>query len=242
MGGMRNKIEAVCQRIWNTYEEDINGLLEITESPIEALFLLNLYEHFFFVFHAKMVGQKIDKLEILYEIHYEAELQRPFEADISVTQLLNKGFKYMDVGYNSYYIKYSGVEVTGSSLLVPNVGKGKTVLSSKRQSIKVIPQYLLTIGDHSFRLDFALLLYEAVDENTRLTHKICLECDGHEYHSTKEAIKRDNKRARLLATEGWTVLRYSGSEIYETSGENFENIMDELHSITNSWLFLRHSY
>ena len=44
--------------------------------------------------------------------------------------------------------------------------------------------------------------------------KIVVECDGHEYHASKEVFVSDRQRDRKLSESGYKVLRYSGSEIY----------------------------
>ena len=44
--------------------------------------------------------------------------------------------------------------------------------------------------------------------------KLCVECDGHEYHSSREQIAHDNARTRDLLAGGCQVVRFSGSEIY----------------------------
>jgi hypothetical protein len=43
---------------------------------------------------------------------------------------------------------------------------------------------------------------------------IIVECDGYQYHSDKEAFKRDRQRDRALKARGYDVLRYTGSEIF----------------------------
>lgn len=44
--------------------------------------------------------------------------------------------------------------------------------------------------------------------------KIIVECDGYQYHSSKEKFTRDRQRDRKLNALGYTVLRFSGSEIH----------------------------
>ena len=63
-----------------------------------------------------------------------------------------------------------------------------------------IPQ--VEIGD--YRVDFAIQGYE-----------IAIELDGHDYHKTKEQRTADAKRDRTLVSLGWTVLRFTGSEIWQ---------------------------
>lgn len=46
-------------------------------------------------------------------------------------------------------------------------------------------------------------------------NKYAIELDGHEFHErTKEQARRDKSRDRFLVSEGWRVLRFTGSEIY----------------------------
>ena len=55
--------------------------------------------------------------------------------------------------------------------------------------------------------------------------KYVIECDGHDFHEkTKEQAKHDKQRERFFVSQGYTVLRFSGSEII---GE-FEKIKLEL--------------
>lgn len=44
--------------------------------------------------------------------------------------------------------------------------------------------------------------------------KIAIECDGKAYHSTKQQLANDRRKDRYLRNEGWRVLRFSGSQIY----------------------------
>ncbi len=67
-----------------------------------------------------------------------------------------------------------------------------------------------------------MLVWVPGDKGTR----IIVECDGFQYHSSKSAFIRDRKRDRLLKSEGYEVLHYSGSEIHQdpigTSNNLFE--------------------
>ena len=47
-----------------------------------------------------------------------------------------------------------------------------------------------------------------------LNDKKVVELDGHEYHKTKEQRTHDAKRDRYIIGEGWTVLRFTGTEIF----------------------------
>jgi len=57
--------------------------------------------------------------------------------------------------------------------------------------------------------------------------KIAIYCDGHKYHErTKKQARRDRSQDRKLQSLGWTVLRYTGSEIYN----NVEKCVEEIRS------------
>lgn len=43
---------------------------------------------------------------------------------------------------------------------------------------------------------------------------LVIECDGHEFHARREHMARDRKRDRDLQLDGYTVLRFTGSQIH----------------------------
>lgn len=46
--------------------------------------------------------------------------------------------------------------------------------------------------------------------------KLAVELDGHDFHEkTKEQARRDKQKDRDLVAQGWIVVRYTGSEIYQ---------------------------
>ncbi len=65
---------------------------------------------------------------------------------------------------------------------------------------------------NSYRIDILI----TVKTKTGVIKEIAVECDGHEYHErTKEQAKHDKQRDRILKRAGYTVLRYTGHEIYQ---------------------------
>jgi len=69
---------------------------------------------------------------------------------------------------------------------------------STTDKYELIPQYKI----NSYNVDFLVK-----DTN------YVIECDGHDYHKTKEQISSDYKRERETISLGYIVLRFSGSEI-----------------------------
>jgi very-short-patch-repair endonuclease len=66
------------------------------------------------------------------------------------------------------------------------------------------PQYV--VGP--FRVDFALI---RVPDAHLL--RVAIELDGHDFHKTKEQRIEDARRERWLTGRGWTVIRFTGSDI-----------------------------
>jgi very-short-patch-repair endonuclease len=64
-----------------------------------------------------------------------------------------------------------------------------------------------------YRLDFAIP-----------DKRVAIELDGHEYHKTKYQRTNDAKRDRWLYGQGWHVLRFTGTEIYQ----HLDRCIDEI--------------
>lgn len=68
-----------------------------------------------------------------------------------------------------------------------------------------VPQVTVEpVDGRKFRLDFA---------NERL--KVAVEIDGYEFHSDRNAFRKDRSRDRDLTGAGWTVLRIAASEVLD---------------------------
>ena len=63
----------------------------------------------------------------------------------------------------------------------------------------IIPQYQV----FHYRVDFAIP-----------DCLIVIEIDGYDWHKTREQLTADAKRQRALTAAGWTVIRFTGREIY----------------------------
>jgi very-short-patch-repair endonuclease len=75
----------------------------------------------------------------------------------------------------------------------------------------VYPQYRVQIGSQEYSLDFGIP-----------TLKIGIEADGEIFHSSPEQVQRDNARDAKLQQQGWTILRFTDTEI-ETKGQQITN-------------------
>ena len=77
----------------------------------------------------------------------------------------------------------------------------------KELDIEYIVQYPVHSG---FILDFAIL-----------DRKIAIEVDGHKWHSSNEAMKRDIFKDYQLKREGWKVLRIKEEEMSKDTKKNY---------------------
>lgn len=59
----------------------------------------------------------------------------------------------------------------------------------------------------------------------KLKSMLCVECDGHEFHSTPEDIAYDRLRDEFFAEKGIETLRITGSEIYKNANFCIDNIL-----------------
>jgi len=73
-------------------------------------------------------------------------------------------------------------------------------------------------GGKLYRVDFEVYVCDPRDSNCALGPRMVIECDGHEFHEkTKEQAARDKRRDRHLQMAGYTVFRFTGSEIWENA-------------------------
>ena len=76
----------------------------------------------------------------------------------------------------------------------------------------------------NYRIDF---LFSIKNIQTGKYKNFIVELDGHDFHEkTKEQAKRDKEKDRFLISEGYTVIRFTGSEIYNNSFEKINEFLD----------------
>lgn len=64
----------------------------------------------------------------------------------------------------------------------------------------------------SYKADFTLTIRSWRDEKWRT---LVIECDGHDFHErTKQQAAHDRSRDRWMIENGYTVFRFTGSELY----------------------------
>jgi very-short-patch-repair endonuclease len=108
---------------------------------------------------------------------------------------------------------------SGYCLLVP---PGDTVDFAATEADRIIsvirPQHQV----HKYRADFVVqrAFWDSLAGREIRTPEIVVECDGHDYHErTSEQAQHDKSRDRALASLGYTVVRFTGSEIFNRAAE-----------------------
>jgi very-short-patch-repair endonuclease len=82
-----------------------------------------------------------------------------------------------------------------------------------------------------FIVDFVI---SVINERSGKRHLLAVECDGHDFHErTKEQARKDRSRDRRLQELGYTVYRFTGSEIHRDPIKCAETVHDWLHAC--SW-------
>jgi len=89
-------------------------------------------------------------------------------------------------------------------------------------NLLIHPQAEVTTQDGTWRVDF--LLRGQIGQSSAL---LVVECDGHDYHErTRAQARRDRFRDRSLQAAGYTVLRFTGSEIWAAPDACACQVMD----------------
>jgi very-short-patch-repair endonuclease len=148
---------------------------------------------------------------------YIAAFEEEFDEKLEMIRVLCKspiertlaaGMLFLDVGHGPV------IHAVITKELPPTTPEG---------SVSIIPQCPID----GYKADFLLLCDFA---NSIL--KIIVECDGHDFHErTKEQAKHDRSRDRHLTALGYTVFRFTGSEIHA----NPEKCVEELRAVIHRW-------
>lgn len=76
----------------------------------------------------------------------------------------------------------------------------------RNEEIQPERQYYVKVGAKNYCLDFCVFCRG---------QNIDIECDGERYHTLPDALVRDRERNNELVSQGWSVLRFSGTQIRE---------------------------
>lgn len=93
--------------------------------------------------------------------------------------------------------------------------------------ISIMIQKEITCNNKTYKVDFSI---EGISlengESHELNHKVIIECDGYEYHSSKEQMQYDYERENNLKLVGYDIIRFTGSQIYNNPFECAKTVYD----------------
>ncbi|MCX7359607.1 MAG: DUF559 domain-containing protein [Alphaproteobacteria bacterium] len=76
-----------------------------------------------------------------------------------------------------------------------------------------------------YRADFAYIVKPFRDERTI---RIAIECDGHDYHSTRDQREDDAARGNAIQGAGYTLMRFTGSQINQRPEGCAQDVADQV--------------
>jgi len=84
----------------------------------------------------------------------------------------------------------------------------------------------ITVDDKKYYADFVVET-KGIVNTKEIIHRTIIECDGHDFHEkTKEQAQHDKERDRLLQKAGYTILHFTGSEIWADPQKCGQQIYD----------------
>jgi very-short-patch-repair endonuclease len=133
--------------------------------------------------------------QLINELYYATEqCESPIEV-FMLYALLCVGAEYHDT---------VNIQVDGKALFKVGDSPYELMIEPQKKIDKYRVDFLLTSTDYNpkFRTDG---YYQK---------KLVVECDGFEFHGTKEKIQKDKERDRKIQSLGYFIYHYTGSEIW----------------------------
>jgi hypothetical protein len=178
----------LTKSINKSFERSIQLITDICESEIEKIFLLKIIDH---------ILKRPDRYSLSF-ILVETDTKTINGIEVTTSKAnfqMPDDFGYLCGVRMNNFISQTFVEI----------------FPQKQVEFENPDNILHTIN---YRLDFGVYKYNNIDPKT-IIKKYCIECDGFEFHNTKEQLKKDNERMRnLLLRHNYTTLRYLGTEIH----------------------------
>lgn len=236
-----SKSDVIKNSIIDSYRYKIDDLLSFCESEIEKIMLLRFYEYFDSYIvkpHNLEYGPYgVNLLEV--QEHKKFSDITLITSNISEDEIAAESSKILAERVKKYHYKKIGSDyekIIGfkAEEQLPDLRFEGKFDKDIYRTFAVYPQYNVDLGVENFRLDIAVFLYCKKGSKIIETKQIAIECDGYDFHSSKEQKKNDDIRTRKLKRNGWReVLRYSGTELYqiedkEEFNQKFEEIIDIL--------------
>jgi len=110
----------------------------------------------------------------------------------------------------------------------------KAANNYKSCQYEILPQKTFEVDGSNYRVDFCIEKMSELKRKKYLYTRIAVECDGYEYHSSKEQIAYDHRRdTGLLLRHGLHIIRFTGAELNDNPLECARTaiaILDQIHS------------
>lgn len=122
----------------------------------------------------------------------------------------------------SFYLALIMEVMTGPQIFanVMSPGRGMSRLDSLKDGVLIIENQ---IDINGWRVDFLIRIL-GVDG---IEKKLIVECDGHEFHErTKDQAAKDRSRDRAVQQAGYTIFRFTGSEIWRDTCKCADAVME----------------
>jgi len=114
------------------------------------------------------------------------------------------------------------------------LASSKAADNYKNGQYGIHPQKTFEVDGSNYRVDFCIDKMSELKRKEYLYTRIAVECDGYEYHSSKEQIAYDHRRdTGLLLRHGLHVIRFTGAELNDNPLECARTaiaILDQIHS------------
>lgn len=98
-------------------------------------------------------------------------------------------------------------------------------LGKHKSYIFIDPQKEININNNKYIADFIIEYDNYINYFLKKDFKLVIECDGFDYHSNKKQMTYDYKRENNLKLNGYDVIRFTGSQIYNGPMDCVKKIM-----------------
>ena len=187
----------------HTFSKTLSQLIDLCESEIEKLFLLQLINY-------------VSKRPHRFGFEFIVEIVVPEFHESSDELTFPKEANYDLAGAPGQLL---GLRI--------NINTG-IVLEIFPQKVVQVPSRDNELHLKNLRLDFEICKYNVSDKSNPIK-RYSIECDGLQYHQTKEQLKYDNERVRNLSLlKNYDTLRFLGTEIYNHKESDIGYILQNL--------------
>ena len=175
------------------------------------------------------------EIERLFLFAALAEKGQP-AVEITVPVDLHEPFGAARTKYEPCVTRARGQMYLANGTVVPEAARGvpHMVTDCGAFYFWAVPQLPVELDGRSYRVDFAFVPQAGCG-----CPPFAIELDGHDFHErTKEQAKRDKERDRAFQRAGWTVVSFSGSEVW---ADPFRCVREVVCAMFWSWFRARNA-